>query len=196
MFSTVFFIVWTEGHQPLYEKIEFDQGFCDTVVNNLKSYVLPCLLGFRQHFHCPKCEKLILEEDEVNEPANEGKVSCVECKTWWHLVCAELHQDSSTWLCYGCLIDTAKTSVNGDESSDENDSDLDTTTSTSLATTFQGPSTSESNSKVCGVCMLSSIPVGGEHICTQCGSAVHAWCSNHENTSSSADLICNFCGSL
>ena len=80
-----FFIVWTEGHQPLYEKIEFDQDFCNIVVNNLnifyKSYVFPCLLGFHQHFHCPKCEKLILEEDEVNEPATESKVSCVECKT-------------------------------------------------------------------------------------------------------------------
>ena len=155
---------------------------------------MPCLLGFRQIFHCPRCKKLILEEDEVNEPATEGKVSCMKCKTWWHLVCAELHQEQSTWLCYGCLVDTARTTVKDRESSDEDDSDLDAMASTSLVTTFQGPSTSKG--KVCGVCMLSSIPVGGEHICTQCGSAVHAWCSNHEDISSSADLICNFCSSL
>ena len=57
---------------------------------------------------------------------------------------------------------------------------------------------STSKGKVCGVCMLSSIPVSGEHICSQCicGSAVHAWCSNHENISSSAEFICNFCSGL
>ena len=176
-----FFIVWTEGHQPLYERIEFDQDFCNTVVNILnifyKSYVLPCLLGFRQIFHCTKCEKLILEEDEVNEKVTEGKVSCVECKTWWHLACAELRQGSSTWLYYGCLFDAAKTSVNH-ESSNKGDSDLDVTASMP-PDTFQGPSTSKG--RLCGVCMLSSIPVGGEHICAHCGSAVHAWCSNHED---------------
>ena len=123
------------------------------MVNNLnifyKSYVLPCLLGFNQHFHCPKCEKHILEEDKVNEPATEGKVSCVECKTWWHLVCAELQQDSSTWLCHGCLIDTAKTSLN-DESSHENDPDLDMTASTTMVTTSQSSRTLKG--KVCRVC--------------------------------------------
>ena len=137
-------------------------------------------------------KKLILEEDEVNKEVSEGKVSCVECKTWWNLACAELHQGSSTWLCYGCLLDTAKTSVNH-ESSDEDDSDLDVIASTS-PDTFQIPSNSKG--RVCGVCMLSSIPVGGGHICTHCGSAVHAWCSNHEDISSSADLVCNFCSSL
>ena len=76
-----------------------------------------------------------MEEDEVNKEVSEGKVSCVECKTWWNLACAELHQGSSTWLCYGCLLDTAKTSVNH-ESSDEDDSDLDVIASTS-PDTFQ-----------------------------------------------------------
>ena len=33
-----FFIVWTEGHQPLYDRIEFDQDFCNTVVNNLNIF--------------------------------------------------------------------------------------------------------------------------------------------------------------
>ena len=43
---------------------------------------------------------------------------------------------------------------------------------------------------------LANIPVCGEHVCTQCGGAVHAWCSNHEDITSSADLICNFCSSI
>ena len=46
---------------------------------------------------------------------------------------------------------------------------------------------------VCPVCYLKSIPVNGEHVCTVCKKAVHAWCSNHENITSSADLICNYC---
>ena len=77
----------------------------------------------------------------------------MECKTWWHLVCAELQQDSSNWLCHGCLTDTVKTSVN-DESSDENDYDLDMTASISMVTTSQYSSTSKGKVEKC-VCFLA-----------------------------------------
>ena len=34
-----FFIVWTEGHKSFYEEIQFDQTFCENVVNNLQTLI-------------------------------------------------------------------------------------------------------------------------------------------------------------
>ena len=62
------------------------------------------------------------------------------------------------------------------------------------ATTSQGiPHTSSEVDNVCSLCHMLSIPVGGEHICSICKNAVHAWCSNHEQITSSSDLVCNYC---
>ena len=55
-----YFIVWTQFNKPLYEKILFDHAHCDSLVNKLtifyKTYVLPCLLGFRELQECSHCE--------------------------------------------------------------------------------------------------------------------------------------------
>ena len=125
-----FFIVWNEGHKPLYEKIDFDIDFCDTVVNNItifyKSFVLPCLLGFCKLCHCPKCEKLILENDEAN--ATEKKVCCDMCSTFWHVMCAGLSEVLEGWICPCCLVDAASRNtmeLEEDSSSDEDTMDLD-----------------------------------------------------------------------
>ncbi|CAH3151806.1 unnamed protein product, partial [Porites lobata] len=71
-------------------------------VNNItlfyKSFVLPCLLGYRDIFECPKCDKVILESDEISDSANENSVCCDRCSTWWHLPCAELSVNSADAL--------------------------------------------------------------------------------------------------
>ena len=41
-------------------------------------------------------------------------------------------------------------------------------------------------------CLVCQMPCWA-HVCTVCKQAVHAWCSNHENITSSADRICNNC---
>ena len=185
-----FFIVWTLGGQPLYERVELDLEFCLKVVNNItlfyKSFVLPCLLGYRDIFECPKCDKVILESDEISDSANENSVCCDRCSTWWHLPCAELSVNSAdaldSWICQSCLADAANIHDAGDDELD-------------LHLPEEEEQTDNSNTvnHVCPVCCLKSIPVNGEHVCTVCKKAVHAWCSNHEDITSSADLICNYC---
>ena len=73
-----FFIVWTVGGPALYERVELDMGFCLNVVNNItlfyKSFVLPCLLGYRDILECPKCAKVLLEADEISDSPTENSV--------------------------------------------------------------------------------------------------------------------------
>ena len=191
-----FFIVWTEGHKPFYERVELDQNFCESVISNLtvfyKSYVLPCLLGYRNIFQCPKCEKVILENEEINEPAQENSISCDNCGTWWHLQCAGLTTQCAdtleSWLCFGCLVDAAATGSDEGDGAESDDSPGTPSTSEDA--------TRKSKDGICSVCLLNSIPVGGEHVCTICKNAVHAWCSNHEDITSSSNLICNYCKSI
>ena len=185
-----FFIVWTLGGPPLYERVELDMEFCLNVVNNItlfyKSYVLPCLLGYRDIYQCPKCDKVILEEDEISDSANENSVCCDSCGTWWHLPCADLTMNAAdaldSWVCQSCLADAANVHDTGND-------DLD------LNFPEECDETDESNNEnqLCPVCSLESIPVNGEHVCKVCNKAVHAWCSNHEHITNSADLICNYC---
>ena len=54
-----YFIVWTQGHPPLIEKITIDLEYV--------MHVLPCILSYRDIFRYPKCDKVILEEPEVND---------------------------------------------------------------------------------------------------------------------------------
>lgn len=203
-----FFIAWTEGHKPFYEKIDFDPAFCDNLVVNLtvfyKSYVLPCLLGYRSLRQCLKCEKVILEEQEINQPAQDNSICCDKCGTWWHLQCAGLTtqcaESLDSWLCFGCLVDAA-TMRNEEDDGDDGDGDDggDSDDGDNGSCGDYNPSTSQDakdfrmQGNMCSVCLIDSIPVGGEHVCSVCKTAVHAWCSNHEDITSSADLICDKC---
>ena len=83
-----------------------------------------------------------------------------------------------SWVCQGCLADAAN--VN-----DTDNDDLDF----NFAQESEETDTSNSMNRVCPVYSLKSIPINGEHVCPVCKKAVHAWCSNHENITSSADLI-------
>ena len=150
-----------------------------------KSFVLPSLLGYRDIFDCPKCNKVILEEDEIGDSAKENSICCDTCGTWWHLPCADLTMSTAdaldSWVCQSCLADAANT-INSDDDLEFN-----------FAQESEERVTSIDLNHVCPVCSMKSIPVNGEHVCTVCKKAVHAWCSNHENITNSADLICNYC---
>ena len=108
-----FFIVWTQGSPPYYERVELDMEFCLNVVNNItlfyKSFVLPCLLGYRDIFDCPKCNKVILKEDEIGDSTKENSICCDTCGTWWHLPRADLTMSTAdaldSWVCQSCLAD-------------------------------------------------------------------------------------------
>ena len=164
---------------PFYERVEPDMEFCLNFVNSVtlfyKSFVLPCLLGYRDIFDCLKCNKAIFEEDEISESA-KGKVFAAMC--WSHyeycrctgfLGLPELRGRCSkcnwqSWWWWPWSLQESEATV-----------------------------TSVDVNHVCPVCSMTSIPVDGEHVCSVCKKAVHAWCSNHEKMTSSADLICNLC---
>lgn len=67
--------------------------FCLIVVNNIilfyKLFVLLCLLGYRDIFDCLKCNKVILEEDEISNFEKENSVCCDICSIWWYLLCVD-----------------------------------------------------------------------------------------------------------
>jgi hypothetical protein len=202
-----YFIVWTQVNKPLYEKIYFDQIYFETLVNNLtifyKTYVLPYLLCFRELRECPHCEKVILHDSEINNPEQECNISCCSCNTCWHLSCAQLTKrtaDSlSSWTCFNCLTDAC--GLNGDNF-DEVDTNSEKSIDDEKSIDNVGASTSAASEKsvipfininVCSVCLDDTIPVGGMHICSLCRGKVHAWCSNHEDITNSANLVCNNC---
>ena len=199
-----YFIVWTQFNKPLYEKILFDHAHCDSLVNKLtifyKTYVLPCLLGFRELQECPHCEKVILQESEVNNPAEEYSITCCTCKTSWHLCCAHVTEStaksSESWLCFSCLADTCNTG--GDDfdhlSSEGDDVNIGASTSTASSEKSVIPFHDIGSSiDTCPVCFDTNIPVGGMHVCSLCRKKVHAWCSNHEDITDSSNLICKNC---
>ena len=83
------------------------------------------------------------------------------------------------------LIPTAKKSIDDEKSID------DVGASTSAAS--EKSVIPFTNIDVCSVCVDDTIPVGGMHICSLCRGKVHAWCSNHEDITNSANLVCNNC---
>ena len=128
---------------------------------------------------------MILEEDEISNSAKENSICRGTCSTWWHLPCADLTISTADaldfWVCQGCLADSAK-AIDSDDDLEFNFAQESEETVTSIHVNH-----------VCHACSMTSIPVSGEHVCTVCKKAVHAWCSNHENITSSADLIGDYC---
>jgi len=86
-----------------------------------------------------------------------------------------------SWVCQSCLADAAKAI----------DSNYDL--GFNFAQESEETVTSIDVNHVCPVCSMRSLLVNAGHVCTVCKQAVHAWCSDHENITSSADLICNYC---
>ena len=114
--------------------------------------------GVQGHFECPKCSKVILEEDEISD-SKKNSICCDRCSTWWHLPCADLTMhladELDCWVCQSCLPDAANFS-------DTDDDDLEFTSA-------QDPLAADTLvdvNHVCPICSLKSIPGNWEHICT------------------------------
>ena len=74
---------------------------------------------------CATCEKVILEEAEINKKSEEKSILCDSCGTWWYLPCAGLtlcDKPLDFWVCPRCLIDV-KSSL--DDVNFRNDSESD-----------------------------------------------------------------------
>ena len=96
--KSAYFIVWTL--KDLYvEVVKFDQELWDKVKTNLdiffKTYVSPALLLLKPITFCGNCDKLILEEPEIN--ANEfnecSSIQCEICCAWFHCSCQNLKKE-------------------------------------------------------------------------------------------------------
>ena len=81
--------------------------------------MLPCLLGYTDIFDRPKCNKVILEEDEISDSAKENSTCCDTCSTWWHFPCADLNISTAdaldSWVCQSCLADAAEANDSHDD---------------------------------------------------------------------------------
>ena len=193
-------------HKPLYERVEFSREYFSVVLNNM---TLPVLLGYRDIYQCPKCDKVILGEPEITDMSVENSICCDTCSTWWHLPCANLSQDVAesleSWICYSCLADVADIDSGSDSYFDHlpttcTSCDIEMDFTDSVTTTVDNAVQTNSGLHeladpvvLCSVCSLQSIPVGQEHICTICYKRVHAWCSNHEDITRPSDFICKWC---
>ena len=134
---------------PFYERVEPDMEFCLNFVNSVtlfyKSFVLPCLLGYRDIFDCPKCKKVILEEDEISESA-KGKVFAMT------LAALGTADALDSWVYQSCLVDAA----NAIDSHDDDDLEVN------FAQESEEMVTSVDVNHVCPVCSMTSIPADGE----------------------------------
>ena len=174
------FFVWTQGHKPLNERINYDPKFCASTMKRItlfyKAYVLPCLLGYTDVFHCPKCSTVILEEPEINK-SDDNSVKCDNCSAWWHIVCAGLSEEkaSDPWLCHSCLTVGIYADSDSDDNGDGNVIDGGGVNASSNGNGGDdGKVSSVSDVNICSVCSNSSISGGKEHICSVCSNAVHA----------------------
>ena len=115
--KSAYFIVWTL--KDLYvEVVKFDQELWDKVKTNLdiffKTYVSPALLLLKPITFCGNCDKLILEEPEIN--ANEfnecSSIQCQICCAWFHCSCQNFKKEDyelivdQDWICYMCSMST------------------------------------------------------------------------------------------
>ena len=143
---------------------------------------MPCVLGYRDIFICPKCDQVIIEKPEINN-IDEESVCCDSCNAWWHLSCVYIEiAEEESWICTYCLTDVGFSPKN-ENTPPSCDEELPTEP---INVNMHLPD-------ICTVCQCDAIPVGGEHICSKCRSPVHAWCSNHELITDSSLLLCNNC---
>ena len=126
--SHAYFVVQTQGGNVFVEKIELDSDYITPIVRDaglfFKTYVLPVLLGYRSLYFCASCDKVVLEQSEVNTD-EENSVCCDSCDLWWHMSCANVTSDDVAgveWICKKCIedmvstpIDTVPENLNQDE---------------------------------------------------------------------------------
>ena len=122
--SHAYFVVWTTTDLHI-EGIAFSDDHwkrlhsCATLF--FRSYVLPVLLEKRELGICPKCNCLVLEEDEIDQLGMQS-VCCEDCNTWWHWECAGITSSEEVegiFNCPSCVLDMATMSYQDCELADE-----------------------------------------------------------------------------
>ena len=51
------------------------------------------LLGLRNIYFCPTCEKVILEGEELPENSPDNSICCDDCGAWFHFVRVQTNTD-------------------------------------------------------------------------------------------------------
>lgn len=110
-----YIIVWTTVDHFI-EQVELDQRkwkrLHDAATLFFKGYIFPVLLGERKLCHCPKCNKVVLESEEIVN-AGEQSVCCDQCDIWWHWQCAGINNEEEVpdvFVCPSCIFDIANSS--------------------------------------------------------------------------------------
>ena len=92
---------------PFVEIIKFDGSFWNEVEQDLmlfyKNYVLKVLLCIRTLNYCPECQKLCLDDGEI-EKDEENVVCCDKCDLWFHWGCVGFigEMTASNFICRAC----------------------------------------------------------------------------------------------
>ena len=109
-----YFVVWTskdliveltEPNDPHYQNVERSLSIF------FRSYICPILLGYKELSFCAKCEKVLLEQNEIEKGQDEidhNSIQCDQCMCWYHYKCQALQlKDANTlgdnWYCNLCM---------------------------------------------------------------------------------------------
>ena len=108
--SQSYFVVWTKS-SIFVEEIKFDIGHWSRVETKLeifyKTYVCPAILLIRPVLFCGKCDKYILQEQEIlpKEEKEQSRIKCDDCCCYFQRSSAQNSyvSESSAWICSACL---------------------------------------------------------------------------------------------
>ena len=97
------------------EKINYDESHYKKIEDSLgiffKNYICPVLLGLKTLFFCGACEKVLLDEYEIERGAEEeeqNSIQCDMCVCWYHFKCQKITMQEANnlkdeWLCTLCI---------------------------------------------------------------------------------------------
>ena len=71
------------------------------------------MLQIKPIIYCARCEKVLLEECEINVNEEElNSIQCNLCNAWFHYSCENIKasdfncDDGANWMCFACLVST------------------------------------------------------------------------------------------
>ena len=76
-----------------------------------RSYICPILSGYKELSFCAKCEKVLLEQNEIKKGQDEtdhSSIQCDHCMCWYHckyqaLQLKDAEALGDNWYCNLCL---------------------------------------------------------------------------------------------
>ena len=105
-----YFVVWTPK-DLFVQDILFDTKHWQevSIASDIfyKMYVCPTLLNFQPMTFCRRCDKVLLEEREINENESElNSIKCDMCSAWYHFSCESIVEsnknDDAEWYGSNC----------------------------------------------------------------------------------------------